>query len=337
MYEALTKELNRIYRLFIERNPDFLANGGRVSILGHSLGSALSFDILCAQTSRSEMWAQLRYRGPSSDPSEQKARARARRMAKRTQALQLDFPVTNLFCLGSPVGLFMLLRGCVLRPRAPDGRAHYDLYAARPFNGTVPAMNVGADGIPHAKLMQPLVENLYNIYHRADPVAYRMEPLIHPSGVPSTPKPVPYTKGGLRGLHLGMQEVSMGIADRASTMFASMRTSIRGVSLFKSLSSSTRNEDQTSTQANGANSQMSFSTREDNTPEALSNDPKELLRQLNRTGRVDWCLQEGVLENEYLTGLQVHFNYWGDTDVAAFILRECSREDGLSDLLRKPR
>lgn len=38
MIHSVTKEINRVYKLFIERNPSFLKNKGEVSILGHSLG-----------------------------------------------------------------------------------------------------------------------------------------------------------------------------------------------------------------------------------------------------------------------------------------------------------
>ena len=39
-------ECNRIYALFKERNPGFK---GKISLVGHSLGSAIIFDILCRQ------------------------------------------------------------------------------------------------------------------------------------------------------------------------------------------------------------------------------------------------------------------------------------------------
>lgn len=40
------RECNRIYRLFLQRNPHF---NGKISLIGHSLGSAILFDILCRQ------------------------------------------------------------------------------------------------------------------------------------------------------------------------------------------------------------------------------------------------------------------------------------------------
>lgn len=47
---VVVRELNRVYNLFIDRNPSFLKIGGKVSIYGHSLGSLAAFDILCHQS-----------------------------------------------------------------------------------------------------------------------------------------------------------------------------------------------------------------------------------------------------------------------------------------------
>lgn len=42
---GLTQELNRLYSLFCSRNPDFEKNG-KVSIVAHSLGCVITFDIM---------------------------------------------------------------------------------------------------------------------------------------------------------------------------------------------------------------------------------------------------------------------------------------------------
>ncbi|KAL3699024.1 hypothetical protein R1sor_017046 [Riccia sorocarpa] len=44
--DSVSHSLNRLYRKFIKRNPNY---DGKVSIYGHSLGSVLSYDILCHQ------------------------------------------------------------------------------------------------------------------------------------------------------------------------------------------------------------------------------------------------------------------------------------------------
>lgn len=46
MISHVTEEMNRIYRLYKKRHPNFK---GKVSVYGHSLGSLLAFDILSNQ------------------------------------------------------------------------------------------------------------------------------------------------------------------------------------------------------------------------------------------------------------------------------------------------
>ena len=49
MIEAVAEEANRTYRLWCRRHPNFETNGGKVHIIGHSLGSALVANILSNQ------------------------------------------------------------------------------------------------------------------------------------------------------------------------------------------------------------------------------------------------------------------------------------------------
>lgn len=50
------------------------------------------------------------------------------------------------------------------------------------------------------------------------------------------------------------------------------------------------------------------------------------LKMLNVTGRVDYCIQEGLLENPYLSAFSAHMQYWQDLDVAAFLINQIYRE-----------
>lgn len=75
--KAVLSELNRVYKLYKEKTPDF---EGKVHLFGHSLGSAICFDLLSQQN------------------------------ADRSSKYNLDFDVENLFCVGLPVGMFKLLQ-----------------------------------------------------------------------------------------------------------------------------------------------------------------------------------------------------------------------------------
>lgn len=96
------KECNRIYKLFKERNPEFK---GKVHLMGHSLGSAIFFDILCRQKARPKPERrQSSYFWPSHE-------LKLKEVPDRDSDVQFDFDVEDFFCLGSPVGLFQMLKG----------------------------------------------------------------------------------------------------------------------------------------------------------------------------------------------------------------------------------
>lgn len=97
------KECNRIIKLYKDRNPEFK---GKVHVMGHSLGSAILFDILCRQKDQSpdtgknplRFWpAQGRQEAPVPNDKDRK--------------MALDFDVEDFYCLGSPIGLFEMLEG----------------------------------------------------------------------------------------------------------------------------------------------------------------------------------------------------------------------------------
>ncbi|XP_055362049.1 phospholipase DDHD1b isoform X2 [Betta splendens] len=189
---GLTLELNRLYSLFCSRNPDFEKNG-KVSIVSHSLGCVITYDIMTG-------WDPVRFHHQEApDPEETKARwpsdeerrlreqlrlarLRLRDLQDQFQSLQasscvavpaLKFKVENFFCMGSPLAVFLALRG------------------TRPGNS----------GVQDHILSTSICKRLFNIFHPTDPVAYRLEPLIlkHYSNIApvqihwyNTTSPTPY-------------------------------------------------------------------------------------------------------------------------------------------------
>lgn len=181
---VVVAETNRILRLFRERNPDFK---GRVHLMGHSLGSAIFFDVLCRQREQPNR-QPLRF-WPS--------QGRQGRVPK-DQELQFDFDVHNYFCLGSPVGLFQMLKGRTIAARpSPHGPPTENPLLLEEADA---ASDV--DGIPplgglQASISSPKVGQLYNIFHPSDPVSYRLEPLVSSAMATLKPQSLPYTKKGI--------------------------------------------------------------------------------------------------------------------------------------------
>ncbi|ORY16005.1 DDHD domain-domain-containing protein [Clohesyomyces aquaticus] len=177
------QECNRIYRLFKERNPSFK---GKVSLVGHSLGSAIMFDILCQQKDdKSRSSQSSKFRRPTEDN------------------MKLDFEVEDFYALGSPIGLFQMLKGRTI--------------AARPSSSPVPFIPAETPGSPledpfsaesekvlsdrafEITVSSPKARQIFNIFHPTDPISYRLEPLISPAMSALKAQPLPYTKRGIFG------------------------------------------------------------------------------------------------------------------------------------------
>ena len=206
---VLLEECNRIYHLFMERNPTFK---GKVSLIGHSLGSAIMFDLLCRQ-------------GREKQPS--------KRNKKDKENLKFDFEVEDFYALGSPIGLFQMLKGRTVAARQiEDSRNRafststddpmFDV-AAQPRKSIRTATDVSTGDIP---VSSPQCTQIYNIFHPTDPISYRMEPLISPSMSSLKPQPLPYTKRGIFSAPKGLTGMGARVTQGVSGLWSSMASSL---------------------------------------------------------------------------------------------------------------
>ncbi|KAF1937959.1 DDHD-domain-containing protein [Clathrospora elynae] len=194
----VVNELNTTYRLFKERNPSFK---GKVSLVGHSLGSAIMFDILCIQ------------KDSKSRPGPQTSKQRR----STEEGLKLDFEVEDFYALGSPIGLFQMLKGRTIAARPPSTTFVPPKTPAMPLDDP---FSQGFD--EHAfdiTTSSPLCKQIFNIFHPTDPISYRIEPLISPAMSTLKAQPLPYTKKGIFGAPASQgftgigQRVGQGVTD----------------------------------------------------------------------------------------------------------------------------
>ncbi|KAF2850253.1 DDHD-domain-containing protein [Plenodomus tracheiphilus IPT5] len=212
----VVNELNRTYRLFKDRNPSFK---GKVSLVGHSLGSAIMFDILCMQKdSRSK---------PSLHSSKHRRHTE--------EGLKLDFEVEDFYALGSPIGLFQMLKGRTI--------------AARPSTTYTPAKTPGCalddpfstpEEQDHAfdiTTSSPLCKQVFNIFHPTDPISYRIEPLISPAMSSLKAQPLPYTKKGIFGAPAsqGLTGIGARVGQGVTDFWSSLGSGIASGLLNRSL------------------------------------------------------------------------------------------------------
>ena len=135
---------------------------GKVSLLAHSLGSVISWDILSQQSSEMEAKIETttllddqRFFSTKSSPN-----------VALGSCPKLNFQVANTFMIGSPVAVFLMLRN----QHEPLNKDFY------------------LPGCPR----------VFNIFHPYDPVAYRIEPLISRDNATAEPKIITHWKGGFR-------------------------------------------------------------------------------------------------------------------------------------------
>jgi hypothetical protein len=238
--EIVLKESNRIYKLFKERNPEFK---GQVHIMGHSLGSAIMFDILCRQKEKPRHLDSLRNPlrfWPSSEKHEP--------AHNDPRDLAFEFEAEDLYCLGSPVGLFQMLKGRTMGARhhpnsLPSESPLNPDYMDDPFMASMsPERLSSVTGLPFS-VSSPKVSQLFNIFHPSDPIAYRMEPLISPAMSTLKPQLLPYTKKGIFNAVApqGLSGIGMKVGQSVSGLWSSISGGIASSILNRSLGLS--NED----------------------------------------------------------------------------------------------
>uniref|UniRef100_A0A182PA49 DDHD domain-containing protein n=1 Tax=Anopheles epiroticus TaxID=199890 RepID=A0A182PA49_9DIPT len=316
--DAVGKSLNRLYALFCQRNPAF---NGRVSLAGHSLGSLILFDLLChqKQTEQKQPCEPENSENPDDDTvsplSPHHAVVNHRPLVRKcSQQInyevgpagtgqpyitypQLVFQPKMFFALGSPIGMFVTIRG------------------------------IDALGL-NFKL--PTCDGFFNIFHPYDPVAYRIEALINPELSSLAPVLIPHHKGRKR-MHLELKETVLRVGNdlrqRVTDVFRNTLDTVYSLTAMgskpdpKAIQKEVDKvlQDQLKFDTNGSTSNLSSGTSDVDSGE--TNLP---LGQLNQSRRVDYVLQEAPFEfiNEYLFALTSHVCYWDSEDTMLFLMKE---------------
>ena len=238
----IQRECNRVYKLFLQRNPSFK---GKVSLVGHSLGSAIMFDLLCRQkSSERSVAAPLNKRNGR--------RVSSAKPKDEENELALDFDVEDFYALGSPIGLFQMIEGRTIAGRRAmvntDTDSPIDAHAAKDAYRRVSSSTVSADSALLSTLSSPKCAQVFNIFHPTDPVAYRLEPLISPAMKALKPQPLPYIKKGIFGAPVaGLSGIGVRVGQSVSGLWSNIATGVASSLLNRSLGL-THDSQQVSTQ-----------------------------------------------------------------------------------------
>uniref|UniRef100_A0A673CP44 Phospholipase DDHD1-like n=1 Tax=Sphaeramia orbicularis TaxID=375764 RepID=A0A673CP44_9TELE len=345
--KGLTQELNRLYSLFCSRNPDFEERGGKVSIVSHSLGCVITYDIItgwdpvrfCLQEHRAvEEELDLQWMSYEERHLLEQLRFTRNRMRELENQLitleasrpsappALKFKVENFFCMGSPLAVFLALRG--IRPGSSCHQDHI--------------------------LPTSICSRLFNVFHPTDPVAYRLEPLIlkHYSNIApvqihwcSATNPTPYdeirptylnpvkdptsdtesipspsTSPVLPRRHYGESITSLGKASILGA--ASIGKGIGGI-LFSRFSRSNSQPSVSLGLDGGSTTEEEEQKRTESQSAYVSPYSEKFssgVLTLYLERRIDFELREGLVESRYWSAVTSHTGYWCSHDIALFLL-----------------
>ena len=202
---------------------------------------------------------------------------------------QLMFKVSSFYALGSPIGMFMAVRG--IDTLGPD-------------------------------FMLPTCPKFFNIFHPYDPVAYRMEALIKKEyGQKLKPVTIPHHKGRKR-MHLELKDTvtKLMTSDFKQTVIDSVSAALGTV---YNIATGAPQKSKEEMVEQVVHDQMSNKTGRDS-PDSDELNPKNMDSQLNQGNRIDYVLQEAPFEsfNEYVFALGSHLCYWQSEDTTLMILKE---------------
>lgn len=346
--DCVTDQINELYTKFQQCHPDFIDNGGKASLIGHSLGSVICWDLLSIlkesskqkndKTSSASNWthnvglsqsftsllppsilgvpivqdgenghhaAEVGYQHYASEEDANVAQNGSWGPSLPAPMNKyIPFHPEYTIFLGSPIGLFLTLRGAhavfdelrrvvneqIKRRNDVDGEQRPSLTAS-PF--TLPSGSI------------------HNIFHPSDPVAYRIEPLLLQQGTEQSciPQPMYLTRLGqdvrfhVRAMQVG-EEIRKSFIESKNTlsMFVSKVTE-QASSVLQKLDD----------RSEGNPARTSESTYHPEGP---------LVFPLGGTAnkRVDYQLQPKVIDSEYVSAVTAHSSYFGNTDVIDFII-----------------
>lgn len=171
-------------------------------------------------------------------------------------------------------------------------------------------------------ITRPAVNRMYNIFHPNDPVAYRIEPLVDPRYRSMASYPIKYTKGGITQTLAGISSLKDNFVEKTHNIITGFASSTADMVFNATISTWFQG------QLSGKDFEMQRDTSLD-TPNTSF--PGELPPSaFDPSFRFDFVLQEGIIENPYLSALSVHMDYWGEQDTSVFILNELFNSGDLS-------
>ncbi|XP_043839457.1 phospholipase DDHD1 isoform X4 [Dromiciops gliroides] len=305
LVKGLQQELNRLYSLFCSRNPDFEEKGGKVSIVSHSLGCVITYDIMTGWNPV-RLYEQLMQK-ESELPDE-------RWMSYEERHLLNEFYLTKQRLKEIEERLQGLKTSTITQTPALKFKA----YRLEPLI------------LKHYSNISPVQIHWYNT---TNPLPYEhMKPsFLNPAKEPTSASEnenlsavsSPVTSPVMSRRHYGESITNIG---KASILGAASIGKGLGGMLFsrfgRSSSSSTSQPSDTSKEV--TEEEKKPVTPPVSTTMATQTFPHSTSGFLDSTleldHRIDFELREGLVESRYWSAVTSHTAYWSSLDIALFLL-----------------
>ncbi|NXJ37048.1 DDHD2 Phospholipase, partial [Ciconia maguari] len=366
--DTVASEMNRLYQLFLQRNPLFK---GGVSIAGHSLGSLILFDLLTNQKAAPEEdeHSEEGSRTTSSNRGIEDVKEILKNLElseycdvfeKEKMDRQALFLCTekNLKEMGIPLGPRMKIlhyissktemQVCLLHGLCSSSNCQYRDVGLGQVSANYPQLNYKptiffAFGSPIGMFLTvrgvkrinpnyslPTCKGFFNIFHPFDPVAYRIEPMIVPD-LEFEPMLLPHHKGRKR-MHLELKEgLTRMSVDLKNNLLGSLRVAWQSFTRAPLPAVEAASTDAEAEAEAGVEKQPD--PKPDEAPAAVKEEASLInVGRLNGGNRIDYVLQEKPIEsfNEYLFALQGHLCYWESEDTVLLVLKEIYQTQGIT-------
>lgn len=355
--DCVLGQINDIYTKFISINNGYVRNGGQFGLIGHSLGSVISWDMLSIHkqwkhegiidltevddddsqslrkqpqvvssplrgTDFREERSGLSKQTKANDGHTDKDRTVGPNLSRKMKK-SLPFEPSFTCFLGSPLGQFLSLRG-----------AHTLFEQIR----TVHTEQELANGLKRSlkQSTSPFTlptKAVYNIFHPSDPVAYRIEPLLMSPDVEKhdLPKPLMIEPGGEYCVNESFRpevfaQKVRGYLSKEPSTWISDTLKITPPQPSSWMPGTLKMNPPSFVKQLS----MAYSSSSDTSDKAIESAGKKIevidekippkFALSGTSDRLDFQLHTGLIENEYVSSVSAHSSYFSNSDVIDFIV-----------------
>ena len=377
---TVTEQIQDVFRGYLDLNPSFRSSGGKCSLVGHSLGSVICWDMLSVlkdfsqpkpkrhshptdkltiprgqpvvrgvSVSSQDGGVEIAYQAYAAASTDDmtddpvKSATWGPSLTKPMQECLPFVPEVTVF-LGSPIGLFLTLRGAhdvfenmledAVREAREKQQRRKEQEEALKMNPEAAAAAAAAavaqygddddagDNFKTDSPVEPVSSPftlpsgaIYNIFHPSDPVAYRIEPLLLPRAAGEDALPPPEYLVPRKGQKLRLHVQAKQLGD---DLRRSLQSNGRTLSSF--FGSVAEKVESVMNAAEEESRQQQQDARKRRASQQQQQGPANMFALGGTSLRVDHQLQTGAIENEYLSAVSAHSSYFVNDDVISFLL-----------------